>query len=48
MCCVLQREEHLTLIAASHDVDVVAQHADTVLLIDRTVQAMGPPAAVLN
>jgi zinc transport system ATP-binding protein len=48
MCCVLQREEHLTLIAASHDVDVVAQHADTVLLIDRTVKAMGPPAAVLH
>jgi len=48
MCCVLQREENLTLIAASHDVDVVAQHADTVLLIDRSVQAMGPPAAVLR
>lgn len=48
MCCVLQREESLTLIAASHDVDVVAQHADTVLLIDRSVQAMGPPATVLR
>ncbi len=48
MCCVLQREEKLTLIAASHDVNVVAQHADTVLLIDREVKAMGPPAAVLD
>jgi zinc transport system ATP-binding protein len=48
MCCVLQREERLTLIAASHDVDVVAQHADTVLLMDRTVRAMGPPARVLS
>jgi ABC-type Mn2+/Zn2+ transport system ATPase subunit len=48
VCCVLQREEGLTLIAASHDVDVVAQHADTVLLIDRSVQAMGPPAVVLS
>jgi ABC-type Mn2+/Zn2+ transport system ATPase subunit len=47
-CCVLQREEHLTLIAASHDVDVVARHADTVMLIDRTVQALGPPGSVLN
>jgi ABC-type Mn2+/Zn2+ transport system ATPase subunit len=48
VCCVLQREVGLTLIAASHDVDLVAQHADTVLLIDRTVQAVGPPAAVLT
>jgi ABC-type Mn2+/Zn2+ transport system ATPase subunit len=48
VCCVLQREVGLTLIAASHDVDVVAQHADTVLLIDRSVQAMGPPSAVLS
>jgi zinc transport system ATP-binding protein len=48
VCCVLQREGGLTLIAASHDVDVVAQHADTVLLIDRSVQAMGPPAEVLS
>lgn len=48
MCCVLQHEENLTLIAASHDVDVVAQHADTVLLIDRSVRAMGPPGTVLS
>jgi ABC-type Mn2+/Zn2+ transport system ATPase subunit len=48
MCCVLQREEGLTLVAASHDVDVVAQHADTVLLIDRSVQAVGPPSQVLR
>jgi zinc transport system ATP-binding protein len=48
MCCELQREENLTLVAASHDVDVVAQHADTVLLVDRTVQAMGTPAEVLG
>jgi ABC-type Mn2+/Zn2+ transport system ATPase subunit len=47
MCCELQRREHLTLVAASHDVDIVAQHADTVLLIDRTVRAMGPPSQVL-
>jgi ABC-type Mn2+/Zn2+ transport system ATPase subunit len=48
MCCVLQREVPLTLLAASHDVDVVAQHADTVLLLDRSVRAMGPPATVLS
>jgi ABC-type Mn2+/Zn2+ transport system ATPase subunit len=48
VCCVLQKEVGLTLIAASHDVEVVAQHADTVLLIDRSVQSMGPPASVLT
>ena len=48
MCCTLQRTEGLTLLAASHDVEVVARHADTVLLVDRTVQAMGPPAEVLR
>lgn len=47
MCCTLQRTEGLTLIAASHDVEVVARHADTVLLIDRTVRAMGEPRTVL-
>ncbi len=48
MCCTLQRTEGITLLAASHDVDVVARHADTVLLVDRTVRAMGPPARVLQ
>ena len=48
MCCNLQRTEGLTLIAASHDVEVVARHADTVLLIDRTLRAMGPPHAVVE
>ena len=47
-CCTLQRTEGLTLLAASHDVEVVARHADTVLLVDRTVQAMGPPAEILR
>lgn len=48
MCCTLQRTEGLTLIAASHDVEVVGRHADAVLLIDRTVRAMGPPRIVLE
>jgi ABC-type Mn2+/Zn2+ transport system ATPase subunit len=47
MCCTLQRTERLTLIAASHDVEVVARHADQVLLIDRTVRAMGEPRTIL-
>lgn len=48
MCCTLQRTEGLTLLAASHDVEVVAKHADTVLLVDGTVRAMGPPSRVLH
>ncbi|NIP81703.1 MAG: AAA family ATPase [Gemmatimonadetes bacterium] len=48
MCCTLQRTEGLTLIAASHDVDVVARHADTVLLVDRTLRALGRPGEVLQ
>ena len=48
LCCTLQREEGLTLLAASHDIDVVARHADTVLLIDQTVRAQGPPPQVLE
>ncbi|MFO7893153.1 MAG: metal ABC transporter ATP-binding protein [Longimicrobiales bacterium] len=47
MCCTLQRIEGITLLAASHDVEVVARHADTVLLIDRTVRAIGTPRTVL-
>lgn len=47
-CCTLQRTEGITLLAASHDVDVVARHADNVLLFDATVQAMGTPAEVLE
>ncbi|MFP4622731.1 MAG: metal ABC transporter ATP-binding protein [Gemmatimonadota bacterium] len=48
MCCTLQRTEGITLLAASHDVEVVAKHADTVLLVDRTVQAMGSPRQILD
>ena len=48
MCCTLQRTEGLTLIAASHDVEVVARHADRVLLIDGQVRAMGTPRTVLE
>ncbi len=47
VCCTLQREEGITLLAASHDVEVVARHADMVLLIDRSLRAQGTPAEVL-
>jgi ABC-type Mn2+/Zn2+ transport system ATPase subunit len=31
----------------SHDLDIVAAHADHVILLDRTVIRQGPPAEVL-
>lgn len=48
MSCTLQREEGITLLAASHDIEVVARHADMVLLIAGTVRAVGTPAEVLH
>jgi ABC-type Mn2+/Zn2+ transport system ATPase subunit len=48
LCCDLQREAGMTLVAASHDIDAVARHADTVVLINRRVLAMGPAEDVLG
>lgn len=48
MVCDLQRARGLTLFCASHDVEVVATHADQVFLLDRTLRAAGPPAQVLE
>lgn len=46
--CDLQRARGLTLLSASHDVDDVAQHAQTLILLDHTVKASGPPREVLR
>ncbi len=46
--CDLQRARGLTLFCASHDVEDVAQHAQTLILLDHTVRAMGPPQEVLR
>lgn len=46
--CDLQRERGLTLFSASHDVEDVAQHAQTLILLDRSVKAAGPPQEVLR
>ena len=45
--CDLQRASGLTLFCASHDVEDVAQHAQSLILLDHTVRAAGPPAEVL-
>jgi len=48
LCCTLQRESPLTLLAASHDIEAVAHHADLVILINHTVLAAGSPHDVLH
>ena len=46
--CDLQRARGLTLFCASHDVEDVAQHAQTIILLDHSVRASGPPQEVLT
>jgi zinc transport system ATP-binding protein len=48
LVCDLQRAADLTLLCASHDVGVVSAHADRVILLDRSVRAMGDAAEVLG
>ncbi len=48
LVCDLQHGEGLTLLCASHDLEVVSAHADRVVLIDRTVRAVGTPTEVLG
>jgi len=47
LVCELQHARGLTLLCATHDLDVVGDHADTLVLLDRTVRAAGPPSEVL-
>ncbi len=46
--CDLQRARGLTLFCASHDVNDVAQHAQSLIVLDRSVRAAGPPNEVLR
>ncbi len=47
LVCDLQHAEGLTLLCATHDLDVVGDHADTLVLLDHAVRAMGTPSEVL-
>lgn len=47
LVCELQHRRGLTLLCATHDLDVVGEHADALILLDRTVRAQGEPSAVL-
>ncbi len=48
LVCDLQHAQGLTLLCATHDLDVVGDHADTLVLLDRTVRASGSPSEVLS
>jgi zinc transport system ATP-binding protein len=48
LVCELQHARGLTLLCATHDLDVVGDHADTLVLLDRTIRASGPPSEVLT
>lgn len=48
MVCDLQHARGLTLLCATHDLDVVGDHADHLILLDRTVLLQGSPAEVLE
>ncbi len=47
LVCDLQHAQGLTLLSATHDLDVVGEHADTLILLDRTVRAQGRAGDVL-
>lgn len=42
----LRRENDLSVILVSHDLPLVARHADRIVYLDRTVRRVGPPAEV--
>lgn len=48
LVCDLQHARGLTLLVATHDLDVVGEHADVLVLLNRSVLLQGPPAQVLN
>ncbi len=48
LVCELQRAQGLTLLCATHDLDVVGDHADALILLDRTIRAQGRPSEVLR
>jgi ABC-type Mn2+/Zn2+ transport system ATPase subunit len=48
LVCDLQHGQGLTVLCASHDLEVVAEHVDRLVLLDRAVRADGPPREVLT
>jgi ABC-type Mn2+/Zn2+ transport system ATPase subunit len=48
LVCDLQHGQGLTVLCASHDLEVVSEHVDRLVLLDRAVRAEGPPREVLE
>jgi ABC-type Mn2+/Zn2+ transport system ATPase subunit len=48
LVCDLQHGEGLTILLATHDLDVVGDHADRIILLDRRILLQGPPGEVLT
>jgi ABC-type Mn2+/Zn2+ transport system ATPase subunit len=48
LVCDLQHARGLTLLCATHDLDVVGDHADDLILLNRNVLLHGPPEEVLH
>lgn len=48
LVCELQHAQGLTLLCATHDLDVVGDHADKLILLDGTVRLQGNPEDVMS
>ena len=46
--CDLRRRFHMAIVLVSHDIFAIARHADSMILLNRSVIAMGRPADVMN
>ena len=44
----LRHTHDITILLISHDLDLVARHADKVVLLDKTIREDGPPAQVYS
>jgi ABC-type Mn2+/Zn2+ transport system ATPase subunit len=48
LVCDLQHSDGLTVLCASHDLELLSEHADTLILLDRDGITEGPPSVVLK
>ncbi len=46
--CDLRKNYDMSVILVSHDLNLVAKHADRIVLLNKTIQAVGTPQEVLN
>lgn len=48
LLCTLNKKHKLTIILVSHDIDVIAQEVKTLIFLNQTVIAYGPPQKTLK